>query len=195
MAVGAWEVKFSTNYPQLVATAVSKVTENLFGAEYKSVAYLGKQVVNGVNHAVLAEQTILNGKDTKNAVVLVFNEKPGSLDVSLVSINTILNGGAEAGGVEVNVTADLTAEDKAVFAKGKEGYVGAALEPVALLGKQVVRGLNYIFLVEMTPVVLNPVKTYAMVTVNLFENVATITDIKAFDNGMNNGGLGYAFTW
>jgi hypothetical protein len=195
MAVGAWEVKFSTNYPQLVATAVSKVTENLFGAEYKSVAYLGKQVVNGVNHAVLAEQTILNGKDTKNAVVLVFNEKPGSLDVSLVSINTILNGGAEAGGVEVNVTADLTAEDKAVFAKGKEGYVGASLEPVALLGKQVVRGLNYIFLVEMTPVVMNPVKTYAMVTVNLFENVATITDIKAFDNGMNNGGLGYAFTW
>jgi hypothetical protein len=195
MAVGAWEVKFSTNYPQLIATAVSKVTENLFGAEYKSVAYLGKQVVNGVNHAVLAEQTILNGKDTKNAVVLVFNEKPGSLDVSLVSINTILNGGAEAGGVEVNVTADLTAEDKAVFAKGKEGYVGASLEPVALLGKQVVRGLNYIFLVEMTPVVMNPVKTYAMVTVNLFENVATITDIKAFDNGMNNGGLGYAFTW
>jgi hypothetical protein len=195
MAVGAWEIKFSTNYPQLVATAVSKVTENLFGAEYKSVAYLGKQVVNGVNHAVLAEQTILNGKDTKNAVVLVFNEKPGSLDVSLVSINTILNGGAEAGGVEVNVTADLTAEDKAVFAKGKEGYVGASLEPVALLGKQVVRGLNYIFLVEMTPVVMNPVKTYAMVTVNLFENVATITDIKAFDNGMNNGGLGYAFTW
>jgi hypothetical protein len=195
MAVGAWEIKFSTNYPQLVATAVSKVTENLFGAEYKSVAYLGKQVVNGVNHAVLAEQTILNGKDTKNAVVLVFNEKPGSLDVSLVSINTILNGGAGVGGVEVNVTADLTAEDKAVFAKGKEGYVGASLEPVALLGKQVVRGLNYIFLVEMTPVVMNPVKTYAMVTVNLFENVATITDIKAFDNGMNNGGLGYAFTW
>lgn len=195
MSVGAWEVKFSTNYPQLVATAVSKVTENLFGAEYNSVAYLGKQVVNGVNHAVLAEQTILNGKDTKNAAVLVFNEKPGSLDVSLVSINTILNGGAGVGGVEVDVTADLTEEDKAVFAKGKEGYVGAALEPVALLGKQVVRGLNYIFLVEMTPVVLNPVKTYAMVTVNLFENVATITDIKAFDNGMNNGGLGYAFTW
>jgi hypothetical protein len=195
MSVGAWEIKFSTNYPQLVATAVSKVTENLFGAEYKSVAYLGKQVVNGVNHAVLAEQTILNGKDTKNAVVLVFNEKPGSLDVSLVSINTILNGGAEAGGVDVDVTTDLTAEDKAVFAKAKEGYVGATLEPVALLGKQVVRGLNYIFLVEMTPVVLNPVKTYAMVTVNLFENVATITDIKAFDNGMNNGGLGYAFTW
>ena len=47
----------------------------------------------------------------------------------------------------------------------------------------------------MTPAVLNPVKTYAMVNVNLFEYVATITDIKAFDNGMNNGGLGYSFTW
>ncbi len=195
MAVGAWEIKFSTNYPQLVATAVSKVTEGLLGADYNAVAYLGKQIVNGTNHAVLAEQTILNGKDTKNAVVIVFNEKPGSLDVSLNSINTILKGGAEFGGVKVDVTADLTEEDKAVFAKAKEGYVGASLEPVALLGKQVVRGLNYIFLVEMNPVVLNPIKTYAMVTVNLFENVATITDIKPFDNGQNNGGFGYAFTW
>lgn len=195
MALGAWEVNVSTDYPQLIATAVSKATEGIFGAEYEGIAYLGKQVVEGVNHAVLAQQTITNGKDTKNASVVVFNTKPSSLDVSLVSINTIVHGSNEPGGIKVDMTTDIPTEVKLVFAKAMEGFVGSKIEPFAYIGSQVTKGINYILMAELTPVVEHPVKTLALVTINSFEGNSEIIDIVSFDNGENDGTLGYSFTW
>ena len=71
---GGWSVNVEVGkMPQKVATAFSKLGD-LVGASYTPIAYLGSQVVNGINHAVLAEQTVLTGKDTKNIVVIIFNE-------------------------------------------------------------------------------------------------------------------------
>ena len=62
------------------------------------------------------------------------------------------------------------AEDSAVpqeaadaLQKAMEHMVGSNIEPVALLGTQVVAGTNYCLLCKITPVVLNPVPHYALV--------------------------------
>jgi hypothetical protein len=193
MAVGSWKVNVSTDYPQKVATAVAKLTDELFGAEYKPIAYLGSQVVNGINHAVLAEQTILNGKDTKNAVVIVFNEKPNTMDVSLVSINTVVSGGNGLGAVEIDMTDDIPQDVKIAFEKAFAGYVGLNIEPFVYVGQQVTKGIDYILMAETVPVTLNPTKGIAVVTVHSMDNTLTVSSL--IPTAKEAGELNYAFTW
>lgn len=170
MSLGGWEVKVSTNFPQKVATGIAQFEEQIIGAEYEAIAYLGSQVVNGVNHAVLAEQTILSGRDTKNAVVMVFNEKPKSMDVSLVSINTVVTGGHGPGAIEVDMSAEIPAEAKVAFAKATEGFTGSKIEPFAYIGKQVTKGIDYLFACELTSVTQNPTNSISIVTVHSMDN-------------------------
>ena len=170
MSLGGWEVKVSTNFPQKVATGIAQFEEQIIGAEYEAIAYLGSQVVNGTNHAVLAEQTILSGRDTKNAVVMVFNEKLKSMDVSLVSINSVVIGGHGPGAIEVDMSTEIPVEAKAAFAKAMEGFVGSKVEPFAYIGKQVTKGIDYILACEVTPVTQNPTKSISIVTVHSFDN-------------------------
>lgn len=193
--VGAWEINVNTNYPQKVATAIADLSEELLGAEYKPIAYLGSQLVNGTNHAVLAEQTILSGKDTKNAVVIIFNEKPKSRDISLVSINRIIEGSTDPGGIFIDMTTEIPKDAKVAFDEAIVGFVGSKIEPFAYIGQQVTKGVNYILMAELTPVVQHPVKTLALVTINSFEGKSEVVKVQKFDNGQGDQTLGYAFTW
>ena len=61
--------------PQKVATAFGEIFSNMVGAEYTPIAYLGDKVVSGVNHAILATQTMITGTDVHNVVLVVLNEK------------------------------------------------------------------------------------------------------------------------
>lgn len=63
------------------------------------------------------------------------------------------------GGWEVNADfpmSVLSDEQQAVFDRATEGYVGMDLQPVCVLGTQVVAGTNYAFLCVGTPVVAEP---------------------------------------
>ena len=191
--LGSWEINVAKNaIPEKVATAIGELAENLVGAEYKPVAYLGSQQVNGINHAVLAEQTIITGKDTKNVVVLIFNEKPSDMKVTLVNIERVIEQGGELGGIVVDVKSDIPTEAKEVFDAAFNGFCGSNVEPFALLGTQVVNGTDYIFACEVTSVTKEPVKSVSVVTVNsLSKNVKFDDLIK----GTSIKSLGYAFTW
>lgn len=176
MSLGSWDVKVVTGgMPEKVATAFAEATDQLLGAEYTPIAYLGSQVVNGTNHAVLAEQIILSGKDTKNVVLMIFNEK--GMDCTLVNIERVVEGGDGAGAVEVAPTTDIPAEAKAAFATVLGDFVGATVEPFALLATQVTKGIDYIFAAEVTPVVENPETKVAVVVVNSLVKKASFTDI------------------
>ena len=194
MSLGSWEVKVSTDaMPQKVATAIGELAEQLVGAEYKPIAYLGSQVVNGTNHAVLAEQIILTGKDTKNVVVLIFNEKPNEMKATLVNIERVVEQGGELGGINVDVQTDIPEEAKEMFTNAFEGWVGAKIEPFALLGTQVTKGVDYIFAAEVTPVTPEPVTNVCLVTVNDMTDDIAFADL--LDSRENLTTLGYAFTW
>ena len=167
---GGWNIKVTVGkMPQQVATAFSDILGNLMGAQYNPIAYLGSQVVNGTNHAVLAEQLVVTGVDTKNIVLVILNEKPGSVagkDFALVSITPVIDGGVQFGGVNINVQTELDSATTEVFNKAFEGFVGSKVEPFALLGTKVVKGVQYKFAATVTPVVLDPISTVQVVTVN-----------------------------
>ena len=162
---GGWNIDVKRNaMPQKIATAFSSVAEQLMGASYEFIAYLGTQAVNGINHAVLAQQTVVTGKDTNNAVVMVFNEKAGSMDVALTDIRRIVESGGALGGTNVNMSTTIPKEAQEAFESVP--YVGAKLVPIAYVGTKVTKGTNYILIVEMTPVVQDPVKELVIVTVD-----------------------------
>lgn len=189
MALGSWNIKIAVNaMPEKLATAFGEL--QIVGAEYTPIAYLGSQVVNGINHAVLAEQLLLTGKDTKNVVVMIFNEKEDKFTLS--NIERVVESGSGMGAVTVDVKTDIPDDAKAVFDKAFTGFVGSKVEPFALLATQVVNGVDYIFAAEVTTVTKEPVSYVSLVTVNSvtdeikFEDLIQGTDIKT---------LNYAFTW
>jgi hypothetical protein len=192
--LGIWNVNVTVDaMPQKVATAVGELSEQLIGYEYTPIAYLGSQVVNGTNHAVLAEQTVLTGKDTKNVVVLIFNEKPNEMKATLVNIERVIEQGGEMGGIHVDVQTDIPAEAIEAFKTTFEGFVGSKIKPFALLGTQVTKGVNYIFAAEVTGVTAEPVTTVELVTVNGMTKEYAFADL--LDSRSDVMSLGYAFTW
>ncbi len=189
---GNWKINVTDNMPQKVATAMSKLSETLIGAEYTPIAYLGEQLVNGRNHAVLAEQVVTTGRDTKNIVMLIFNEKPNAMEATLVNIERVVESGAPMGGIHVNDTFDATPDAQAAWNEAFNGFVGSKVEPFAYLASQVVKGTNYIFAATVTPVVPDAETSVAIVTIN------PMTGTLAFANPFETkqeASLGYAFTW
>lgn len=173
--VGSWEVNVAVNaMPNDVATAFGKVNE-LIGAEYTPIAYLGKQIVNGVNHAILAEQILTTGKDTKNIVVIILNDRQGTFTIA--NIERVVESGDALGGVKVDVKTEIPAEAKKAFDDVLGKFVGATVKPFALLATQVVKGVNYVFAAEITPVVKDPKTEVAVVTVNDLEKKASFHDV------------------
>lgn len=191
MRVGAWEINVSKDaMPQKVASAVAALND-MVGAEYKAIAYLGHQLANGVNHAVLAEQTIIAGKDTKNVVVLIFRETPEG--IALANIERVVESGAEFGGTVVDVKTEIPEEAQKAFDEAFEGYVGADVSLFALLATQMTKGMNYVFAAEVSPVVPDPEKSVNIVVVNpLTKSVAFVDMLTSKQDVMS---LGYAFTW
>ena len=190
--VGNYEVNVQTGkFPQKIATYFDETMGGLLGASYEPVAYLGFQVVNGINHALLCEQTVLTGRDTRNAVVIVVNEKDEGL--SLVSIERVVESGSELGGLAVNVQTHIPEEAQAAFDRAFKGFVGSKVEPFALLATQVTKGVNYVFAAELAPISANPVKTVAIVTVNSITRDVSFADLLTSRHDVLR--LGYAFTW
>jgi len=163
--LGGWVIDVKENYPQKIATAISGGLEVL-GCTYKPVAYLGYQEVNGINHAVLAEQTVINGRDSKNVVVLVLNEKPASMDVSLVRVVSVVESGGEFGGTSIELTTDIPEEALNLFDEVTEEFVGSKIDVVAFVGTQVTKGIDYKYIVTGQAVALNAEKKLGVATIN-----------------------------
>ena len=192
--VGNWnvDVHVGANLPQKVQSAFDGLRETLLGAEYEALAYLGSQVVNGTNHAVLAEQTVLSGRDTKNVVVVIFNEKPNDMNLTLVNIERVIESGAPMGGIVVDPKTEIPAEAQAAWDTAFEGFVGSKVTPFAYLGSQVVKGTDYIFVAEIVPMTRESNAKVAIVTVNGLTKQVTFSDLL---EDKHTASLGYAFTW
>lgn len=89
-----------------------------------------------------------------------------------------------AGGWSVTESPELTDEAQAAFDKAMEELVGVNYEPLALLGTQVVAGMNYCILCEATVVYPDATPYYALVYVYQdLEGGAAITNIVDLDIG------------
>lgn len=179
MNFGEWNVNVTVGgMPEKVATAFGKL-EDLIGAEYIPIAYIGSQVVNGINHAVLAQQRIVSANPINNIVLVIFNEKPGTMEIpAIVGIERILVGGAEYGGIEINAETQINRTAQRVFDEVLGGFVGSTVTPFALLGTQVTTGTDYFYACETCPVVdNNPRKNFAIVTVNDIDRTVNFIEV------------------
>lgn len=170
MKLGGYQINVQVGkMPQKVATAFGEIFGNMVGASYVPIAYLGSQPVNiYINHAILAEQTIVTGKDTKNAVLVIINEKPQGLTLS--SIVPVLETGAHMGGtvVGVRVGNDIPDIASGAFNAAFRDFAGGNVKPIAYLGSQQANGVNFYFAVECKPLIggNNTNSAVKLVTIN-----------------------------
>lgn len=142
------------NLPQKVASGFTEVFSNMVGASYEPLAYLGEQVVNGKNHAILCKQTLITGQDITNVALVILNEKPGDMHgetFSIVEIRVVVSDSGKKllGTMRIAPTTDIPADAKEVFDKHFGGFLGAKNKAFALLGtNSSIRGGEYLFAVE-----------------------------------------------
>lgn len=200
MNTGNWKIDVNVNgMPQKVATAFEKLRETLVGAEYEFIAYLGSQEVNGTNHAVLAKQIVTTGRDSANIVVLIFNEKAVQTEtptwvITPVAIERVLDSGVALGGttIAVDKILDLEGTEMKIWHDAFEGYVGISMRPIAYLGNQVTKGIEYIYAATAEPMTLEGQKQAVIVRINPLEHTVRVVNFLV-DRGTD--ALNYAFTW
>ena len=171
--------------PQDVASAVGAANSSLLGATFVPVWYVGKQVVNGVNHLLIAEDIRATAKKDKGIVAIVVNVPPG-------------DGAAKGEGAKIAriIEEEALAEGvQLAFDTVTKGLVGASYKPVCYIGKQVVRGVNHFIVCEGKGIYPGAEPYAAVLCVNVFEGSASLVGIAPIRAGEGQGMLGYAFTW
>jgi len=175
----------TTSLPQNVASGFDNAFDGLkfTGAEYSMIAYLGKQQVNGYNHAFLALQKLVTKDDVKNIVLVILNEKPGDIGgntFSIVEIRRLLADGSNLmGGINVAPTTKIPEDAMKVYNERFGTSFGATTKPIALLATQVVNGVAYYFATEST-LVTGPVGDIDVMA-NIPDHV-NINIVKIFSN-------------
>lgn len=83
------EFQGATDMPQKAASAWVALDGDMVGAGYKPLLYVGKQVVKGVNHWFIAEQTLMTATPERHIVKVAVNEFEGKFELVRDSIETI----------------------------------------------------------------------------------------------------------
>ena len=188
--LGSWNVDIQVGkFPQKVASALADL--QLVGAMYEPIAYVGSQVVNGTNHAVLAKQVLTTGKDVENVVVMIFNEKDGT--VALSGIDRVLEQGGELGGVKIDVKTELDEDAKKAFDDVFGERLGIRVEPRVYLGNQMTKGLTHFIFAETEGVTRNPERNACVIGYNSMTKKVIFSYV--LGDHSNVAQLGYAFTW
>lgn len=146
--------------PEDVQASFDKASETFTGSELKPVAYVASQVVAGTNYMILCEAaTTTEQPKTSYQMVIVYADLEGKAEITQMKEfdlteytdgnNTEISAEQLAGGWQVaedRSSVVIPQDAKDVFDKAVENLDGNELEPMALLGTQVVAGTNYAFL-------------------------------------------------
>ena len=195
---GGWELfDNKTNVlPEDVQASFDKASETFTGSELKPVAYVASQVVAGTNYMILCEaDTTTEQPKTSYQMVIVYADLEGNAEITQIKEfdlteytdgnNTEISAEQLAGGWQVaedRSSVVIPQEAKDVFDKAAGNLDGNELEPMALLGTQVVAGTNYAFLCFSTLQTEETINGIQVVTV--YEDLdgnAEITNICTVD--------------
>lgn len=179
--------------PEDAQKALALATEELTGATYEAVAYLGSQVVAGTNYALLCNITpvVPDAKGTLN-VVTIYKDLDGKasikdtkeIDITKYTTENEINFEELSGGWNNNeaIGSDLTGDTKLAFDKAFEDFAGVDYSPLALLGTQVVAGTNFAVLCKASTVTAEPQTALAVVIIYAdLQGNASITSICQFN--------------
>lgn len=197
VAVG-WELfdNKANVLPEDVQASFDKASETFTGSELKPVAYVASQVVAGTNYMILCEAaTTTEQPKTSYQMVIVYADLEGKAEITQMKEfdltayvegdSTEISAEKLAGGwepAEDRSSVVIPQEAKDVFDKAARNLDGNELEPMALLGTQVVAGTNYAFLCFSTLQTEETINGIQVVTV--YEDLdgnAEITNICTVD--------------
>ena len=195
---GGWEMaeNEAATLPEDVQTAFDKALEKFTGSELKPVAYVASQVVAGMNHMILCEETTTTESQVSSyKMVIIYADLEGNAEITGIKdfeLTSYVEGdGADAnsealaGGWSVPEKGSETSipdDAKEVFDKASETLDGNELEPMALLGTQLVAGTNYAFICRSTLTTKEPVHSVQVVTIYAdLEGNAEINNIYTLD--------------
>ncbi len=163
---GGWELydNEANVLPDTVQEAFDKAVEKFTGSELKPVAYVASQVVAGTNYMILCEAaTTTENPSVSYQMVVVYADLEGNAEITQVNefdLTAYTEGNSSeisteqlAGGWQIaedRSSAVIPQEAKDAFDKAAANLDGNELEPMVLLGTQLVSGMNYAFLCYST---------------------------------------------
>ena len=174
---GGWGLASSPVITDELQAIFDKATEALAGATLTPVAYIGSQVVAGMNHRFLCKAAATVPDATAEYVVVTIYEK---LD-DTAEITSIVKNDVEVpesglvGGWSEAETPVVTDEAKAALEKAGKAVKDTTYTPIALVATQIVSGTNYCILCEVNGGFESFVYVYADLN-----GKAEITDTAAF---------------
>lgn len=195
---GGWEFTDheAAALPEEVRTAFDKAVEQFTGSELKPVAYIASQVVAGTNHMILCQAETTTEEPVKSyQMAVVYADLEGNAELTSIKDfdltaytggnNAEISADQLAGGWSVPedaIGSEIPEDAQAAFNKAAEQFTGSDIEPLALLGTQVVAGTNYAFICKSTLTTQEPVSGIQIVTVYAdLEGNAEITNISTLD--------------
>lgn len=195
---GGWSIADSeaATLPEEVQTAFDKALEKHTGSALKPVAYVANQVVAGMNHMILCEATTTTENPiTSLQMVIIYADLGGNAELTTIKdfdllsytggSNTEINSEQLSGGWSVpedTAGTSISKEAQEAFNKASGTLTGSEMEPLALLGTQVVAGTNYAFICKTTLTTQEPVTAIQIVTVYAdLQGNAEITNISMLD--------------
>lgn len=184
---GGWTLPDSPVLTEEQLTLLANAMETLDAVEYVPVAYLGSQVVAGMNHAFLCRVSpVVQDNVETYCVVYVYEDLDGNVELTSILDSgnpTNLNDEEYDGGWDETESPVLTEESKAALEQALSTITGTTYTPVALVSTQVVEGTNYCFLCLGTDSVPGGESRYTLVYVyQPLEGDAEVTDQKAFED-------------
>ena len=169
--VGGWEA--CEGYTQMLSEddekRFEKAVEGLVGVGYTPITVIATQLVSGTNYAYLAQGTTVTANPKKSFYILkIYEDLKGEVDLSSameIETDYILTADEDNANLLGGWTATTTGKagmfsDEAAqssFDKAMEAYTGIKLNPIVLIGKQIVNGTNYIGLCRGETVTQKPV--------------------------------------
>ena len=195
--VGGWSINDEFGEVEIPAEAMAafdKAMEGFDGVGYTPVAYLGDQLVAGMNYGFLCKaQTVTLNPKTSLKVVIVYEDFGGNAEIrDIYDVDVASFRSAEPyqspedgmlGGWNFTTAAGGALDERAqeAFDKAIEDIDGAAYTALAKLGSQVVAGTNYAILCKVSSVTAQP-KTGVAVMVIYYDlsGNASITNLAQF---------------
>lgn len=197
-AAGGWTVNTEFGdaaLPEDAKAALDKALEGYSGVGFIPVAYLGSQVVAGVNYAFLCRSMIITANPVAELkVVTVYKGLDDTAEIKDVIDIDIANYTQES---EVNFNPDdfvggysydsavgcgLNEDVQEKFDKAFDGFDGVGYTPLALMGTQVVAGVNYAVLCKAQAVTPNAKAALAVVVIYAdLQDGAQIKSVAGFE--------------
>ena len=170
--LSGWTLKLeqADKLPQDLATAFAKLYGTKLGGSYTPAYYIGTQIVNGINHKLIAELTkqLSGGKTIKDFVVIIINIPAGDVKAE------------KATKVSEEDATDFVLRDEIEqgFKKAIAKFTGSNIQPILELGTHVDKSTNYHFICKCTGNYSNAEPYLARVVINNFNDNWTIEVIE-----------------